>query len=68
MQAFPHHYKVEASGGPEGDVMLSEENVESIASAPPTEFGGPGDRWSPESLLVAAVARASGLAALYLLT
>ena len=56
MQAFPHHYKVEASGGPEGDVMLSEENVESIASAPPTEFGGPGDRWSPESLLVAAVA------------
>ena len=25
-------------------------------SAPPTEFGGPGDRWSPETLFVAAVA------------
>lgn len=56
MQAFPHHYRVAASGMPDGDVVLSGENVESIASAPPPEFGGPGDRWSPESLLVAAVA------------
>jgi organic hydroperoxide reductase OsmC/OhrA len=30
--------------------------VPSIASAPPVEFGGPGDKWSPESLLCAAVA------------
>ena len=28
----------------------------SLQSAPPLEFGGPGDRWSPETLLVAAVA------------
>ena len=27
-----------------------------IPSAPPMEFGGPGDRWSPETLFVAAVA------------
>jgi protein ImuA len=27
-----------------------------IVSAPPAEFGGPGDKWSPESLLIAAVA------------
>ena len=28
----------------------------SIESAGPVEFGGPGDKWSPESLLTAAVA------------
>jgi len=27
-----------------------------INSLPPTEFDGPGDRWSPESLLMAAIA------------
>ncbi len=27
-----------------------------IESAPPKEFGGPGNQWSPESLLTAAVA------------
>lgn len=27
-----------------------------LPSAPPVEFGGPGGRWSPESLLVASVA------------
>src|SRR5690606_30234776 len=32
------------------------DRLESIHSAPPVEFGGPGDRWSPETLLVAAVA------------
>jgi len=56
MQAYPHHYHVDASGGPQGDVALSAEGVASLASAPPVEFGGPGGRWSPESLLVAAVA------------
>ncbi len=56
MQAFPHHYTVAASAGPQGDVRLSGENLDPIRSAPPPEFGGPGDRWSPESLLVAAVA------------
>jgi organic hydroperoxide reductase OsmC/OhrA len=27
-----------------------------MQSAPPAEFGGPGDQWSPETLLVASVA------------
>ncbi len=27
-----------------------------LATAPPAEFDGPGDRWSPETLLCAAVA------------
>ena len=56
MQDFPHHYRVEAAAEPAGDVSLTGEGLETIPSAPPPEFGGPGDRWSPESLLVAAVA------------
>jgi peroxiredoxin-like protein len=32
------------------------EGLPDLVTAPPAEFGGPGDRWSPETLLVAAVA------------
>lgn len=56
MQDLPHHYRVAAKGGPEGDVHLLSEDVETIVSGPPAEFGGPGGQWSPETLLVAAVA------------
>ena len=56
MQALPHHYPVRASATADSTVTLSADGVEDITSAPPAEFGGPGDRWSPESLLVAAVA------------
>jgi len=56
MQDFPHHYRASASGLTEGDVDVETDRVVSIPTAPPPEFGGPGDRWSPESLLVAAVA------------
>lgn len=56
MQSFPHHYHVTASAQSVGDVRLSANKVEAILSAPPLEFDGPGNRWSPESLLVAAVA------------
>ena len=56
MQDFPHHYRVAASAEHEGKVELSGDGVAVLESAPPAEFGGPGDQWSPESLLVAAVA------------
>lgn len=56
MQDLPHLYQVAAKGEPEGHVHVSAEAVETILTAPPAEFGGPGDRWSPETLLVAAVA------------
>ncbi|MBN7799133.1 OsmC family protein [Parahaliea mediterranea] len=56
MQGFPHHYAVSARAAESGDVTLSAAGLADIASAPPAEFDGPGDRWSPESLLVAAVA------------
>ena len=56
MQPFPHHYSITAKVRAEGDVSLEGERLPAIPSAPPTEFGGPGDRWSPETLFVAAVA------------
>ncbi len=56
MQDLPHHYAVAAAAESQGDVLLSTEGVADLPSAPPVEFGGPGGRWSPESLLVAAVA------------
>lgn len=56
MQPFPHHYSIVAKAHTQGDVALTGERLPPLSSAPPTEFGGPGDRWSPETLLVAAVA------------
>ena len=56
MQNLPHHYAVAASASAEDDVDLTSPGLSPIDSAPPAEFGGPGDRWSPETLLVAAVA------------
>jgi organic hydroperoxide reductase OsmC/OhrA len=73
MQGFPHRYTVAATGSAAGDVELNALHLSTLRSASPAEFDGPGDRWSPETLLVAAVgdcviltfravARASGLA------
>jgi peroxiredoxin-like protein len=56
MQDLPHHYHVNASAEAEGNIALKAENLPQLVSAPPAEFGGPGDQWSPETLLVGAVA------------
>jgi len=56
MQEFPHRYSVAAIAKEEGEVFIEGDRLPSLTSAPPVEFGGPGDRWSPETLLVAAVA------------
>jgi organic hydroperoxide reductase OsmC/OhrA len=72
VRALPHHYSVTALAQTEGDVALQSAHLPTLLSAPPPEFDGPGDQWSPETLLVAAladcliltfraVARASGL-------
>ncbi len=37
-------------------MVVSSHGVGEIHTAAPAEFGGPGHRWSPETLLVAAVA------------
>ncbi len=56
MHPFPHVYRVMAKTHTEGDVQLSSSQIADLQSAAPKEFGGPGDRWSPETLLTAAVA------------
>ena len=56
MQPFPHRYSVAAAASTGGDVVIEGKRLPTLHSAPPTEFDGPGDRWSPETLLVAAVA------------
>ena len=56
MQDLPHLYTVTASAAGSNNVILASAGVVDIESAGPPEFGGPGDVWSPEGLLVAAVA------------
>ncbi len=56
MQALPHHYPVTATARSESHVTLKAEDLPELTSAPPAQFGGPGDQWSPEDLLVASVA------------
>lgn len=56
MQDYPHRYKAAAQGGAEGVIDTGSPGLQGIQAMPPPEFGGPGDKWSPETLLVAAVA------------
>ena len=56
MQDLPHQYRVSAAAEVDGNVILKAENLPQLVSAPPAQFGGPGDQWSPEHLLVASVA------------
>ena len=56
MHPYPHLYTVQASAAPEGDVPVTAAGLPALATAAPAEFDGPGDRWSPETLLVGAVA------------
>lgn len=53
---FPHHYRVSGQAVSKGDVSLSSENLPALASNAPAQFGGPGNQWSPEDLITAAVA------------
>jgi organic hydroperoxide reductase OsmC/OhrA len=55
MGALPHRYSATATGSADGDIALETGQVPTLQSAPPLEFGGPGTRWSPETLIVAAV-------------
>jgi organic hydroperoxide reductase OsmC/OhrA len=55
MQALPHSYFVSAAAAPDEDVILQAAGIPALRSSSPPQFGGRGDRWSPETLLVAAV-------------
>jgi uncharacterized OsmC-like protein len=55
MKPLPHRYDVHLSGGPSGYAELSTTGVPALRTAPPADYDGPGDAWSPEHLLLASV-------------
>lgn len=55
MVPFPHHYRATAHSRPAEHVEVRDRQLRLLTNAPP-EFGGPDGVWSPETLLVAAVA------------
>ncbi len=72
MTPLPHRYAVRLAGSATGHATLAADGLPELRTAPPLEFDGPGDAWSPEHLLLAAVqacflftlrgvARASGI-------
>jgi peroxiredoxin-like protein len=56
MKDLPHIYKVIVAGNSESNLTVSAEKLPALEIAPPSQFGGPGDLWSPENLLMASVA------------
>ena len=56
MKPLPHTYTVRIAAGPTGHATLTSPGVADLPTAPPLEFDGSGDAWSPEQLLLAAVA------------
>ena len=55
MKPFPHHYSASLTGGPFAYAELTAGDVPALRTAPPPQFDGPGDAWSPEQLFLAAV-------------
>src|SRR5579863_210023 len=55
MKPLPHTYRVTLKGEPSGYANVAVDGVPELRSAPPADFDGPGDAWSPEHLLMAAV-------------
>jgi peroxiredoxin-like protein len=55
MTPLPHHYRVHLKSEPNGYATLAAPGLPDLRSAPPPAYDGPGDAWSPEHLLVAAV-------------
>lgn len=56
MHPYPHLYRVSATGAQDGRVTVRSPNLPDLETAPPAEFDGPGDAWSPETLLCGAIA------------
>ena len=55
MQPLPHQYEAQLTGTPSGYVAVSAPGLPDLRLEAPSDFGGPGDAWSPEHLLLAAV-------------
>lgn len=56
MEPFPHTYRVRAEASTDGAITHPHDRLPELRGNAPAEFDGPGDDWSPEELLTAAVA------------
>lgn len=56
MHPYPHLYLATATGQSTGKTQINSPGLPELESGPPPEFDGPGGVWSPEHLLVAAMA------------
>jgi len=56
MQPYPHHYQASAAGAASGEVTVTSPDLPALGTAPPPQFGGPVGKWSPETMLCAAIA------------
>ena len=52
IQPYPHHYRTQGEGRPEGTVRLVSAGLPALETISPPEFGGPEGYWSPETLLL----------------
>ena len=55
MKPLPHVYTARLSGGPDDYATVAASGVPELRTAAPADFDGPGDAWSPEQFLMAAV-------------
>jgi organic hydroperoxide reductase OsmC/OhrA len=55
MTPLPHRYRVELRGGAAEYAALTADGRPELRTASPPEYGGPGDAWTPEHLLLASV-------------
>lgn len=55
MKPLPHRYEVHLTGRQAGYAEVTTGGVPVLRTAPPVEYDGPGDAWTPEHLLLVAV-------------
>ncbi len=56
MHPYPHIYVASARANITGSVVVASPELPSLETAAPPQFDGPGDVWSPETLLCASLA------------
>ncbi|WP_461517940.1 OsmC family protein [Porticoccus sp.] len=56
MQPLPHHYRANTYGTPDTNLLSTLDNGCILEVSPPLNFDGPGDTWTPEEMLLGAVA------------
>lgn len=55
MSKLPHQYSTTVCARESGHLDTTDTQRPCLSLAPPLQFGGPGDQWSPEDLLMASL-------------